>query len=81
MGLAIEESVPKRIVCQYKTGQMQIIGTDVELMSTFKEKTLPASFEPLPGVVFGLIKVTPRYALYKEVYKPEGLGRFDPSQQ
>lgn len=79
-------SANKRVVLQHASGLTQILGTTDGLMESFNVASLPAM---LPEVDLGthvngcsLIRVTPRYVLYRE-FMPElvGLKAFNPAQR
>ena len=80
----------KRIVLQYTSGPYrdlwQIVGTENQLPTLPHTSALPPF---LDNVTFldqrqgacSLVRVKPRYVLYREVIAPEALRAFNPEQR
>lgn len=68
----------KRVVLVYTTGRYaglhQILGTVDQLQATLQVSDLPAFVEPVQFLdhsgACSLVTVTPRYALYREIFTP-----------
>jgi len=77
----------QRVVLEHTQGPYaglkQITGHSDEL-DPGPPPTMTEEFDITPGKrrgIAGLVKSTPRYLLYREITKPDGLGTFDRRQR
>ena len=77
----------QRVVLEHTQGPfaglLQITGHSDDFGGQ-QPPTLTDEFDIMPGKrkgCAGLVKSTPRYVLYREITKPDGLGKFDRRQR
>lgn len=77
----------RRVVLEHTNGPFKGLKQIMGHSDDFNGEPAPVTtdeFEINPGKrkgIAGLVKSTPRYLLYREITKPEGLGTFDRRQR